>query len=250
MKSILTVLLALISFVVLAQKEIKEEYSLNGITEVSIKFKYPELVSLKTWDGDKVVIKGTASINLGKNDENFIIKADRSSKSLYIDSQIKDMDELPHKLWATEEDGTIHVFNAKDWNSPEVQKYLDEHPKHRSMSHGVIKKIQLEVLVPKNVALNIDCKFGLLEIQDFDAPLFASSKFAGIDISVPSRSKIDITAKTKFGEIYTDLDADFDDRNGRRTEPNRWLAIQAKLNGGGKSFVLESEHGDLYLRKK
>lgn len=249
MKSILTGLLIMIASAIYAQTEIRQEFDISGVKEINMNFKFPEFVKVRSWDGDKVLITGSAMVNLGKNDKNFVINGDKQSESLYITSEIRDIDQIPIRLWARGANGTVHFFNAKDWNSPEVQQYIEENPDHRSISNGVIKQIKLEILVPRNVALNINCKFGLLEIQDFDAPLNANSKFGGIDISFISGASGDLIAKSKFGEIYTNLEVDFNGRDGFSKEPNKWLVVQSRLNGGGKSFILESEHGDLFLRK-
>lgn len=251
MKSILTSIAVLLcSLYAYAQTPIKREFDVTGVTEVNFNFKFPELIQLKSWDGDKILIKGLAMVNMGENDGNFEINSEKNSGRLVITSQIRDLDNIPRKRWAKDEDGTIHIFNDTEWDGPEVQKYIAEHPRHHSISNGVIKEIKLEVFIPKNIAVNINCKFGLLEVKDFDAPLNANSKFGGIDISFSPRNKADIEAKTKFGEVYTNLDLDFNDHGKSKVEQYKWFAVRSKMNGGGKRYILESKHGDLFLRKK
>lgn len=251
MKSINISLLALLllSTIAYSQKEVKYEFDATNIKEVNIQLEFPELVKLKSWDGDKVRITGSAMVNMGAHDDNFEIEANREPGRLFITSQIRDIGNIPHKVWAKQEDGTIRYFDSPDWRSEEVQKYLDENPGHRSISNGVIKQIALEIYVPKNMALTINCKYGLLEIKDFDAPLNANSKFGGIDITFSAKNRIDVSAKTKFGEVYSNLDIEFKNTYGSINDHNNWLVLESKFNNGGLSYTLKSEHGDLFLRK-
>lgn len=231
------------------QKPIREEVAISGVKEIVVDFKYPKLVKVKSWDGNKILITGTAMINMGTHDDNFKINSEQRTGQLFISSEIEDMESIPRRVWVENQDGTIHSFNTSDWNNSEVQQYLAENPGHKSVSNGIIRDIKLEVFVPRNMALNISCKFGLLEIRDFDAPLRANAKFGGIDIAFLPKKKADIEAKSKFGEIYSNLDVKFRDPNYTGTERNKWLVLQSKMNGGGMPYVLESKHGNLYLRK-
>jgi len=56
---------------------------------------------------------------------------------------------------------------------------------------------------------------------------------------------MDFNIKSDWGEIYTDLDLNFD-----KTEIRKWTEFSCNLNGGGDTMAsLESKHGNIYLRE-
>lgn len=115
------------------------------------------------------------------------------------------------------------------------------------MSHGIIKEISLEIFVPKGMETEVQSKFGLVEVKNFQAPLKVNSKFGGVDASIAERSTGELVARTEFGEILTNLDVKFDsDKNF--DDHDRWTIISAKP-GSGPRYDFESKFGKVYLRK-
>ena len=80
------------------------------------------------------------------------------------------------------------------------------------------------------------------------APSSIVSVHGHIDISLPSATKADIRMDTNWGEIFTDMDIDFDKSGDMRKVSSQ--SIRGKLNSGGVSLHLSSTHDNIYLRKK
>ncbi len=79
-------------------------------------------------------------------------------------------------------------------------------------------------------------------------PTSITSTSGDIDISMPAGTKGNFELKTVSGEIYTNLEFQFDDEEGMR----RWgggMTADAALNGGGVRVTIGCISGDVYLRK-
>ena len=81
------------------------------------------------------------------------------------------------------------------------------------------------------------------------SPTSINSEHGLVDISVPSTTKADLRMSSQWGEIFTDMEIEFDrsDSDLRKLSSTK---ISGKLNGGGVSLQLNSTHNNIYLRKK
>ncbi|ELR69091.1 hypothetical protein C900_05480 [Fulvivirga imtechensis AK7] len=246
----LTIFLILIGHLLHAQGQVNEQFDASSIEKITLSFKYPELIKITSWDKNEVFIKGTADINNGENNEAFKLKGAVKNGVLSIYSEIEGHDELPRRI-TIRKDGTVYTFNTDNWNAPEVRKFMEEHGRqHEYISQGVHKEIKLEVFVPRNKPVEVEAKYGMVEIAGVDAPLKVVTKYGGIDISIPVASKRDLEARTKYGQIYTDLEARFDRTGDAILDYNKWTVITTQLNGGGIKYDLESKYGNVYMRKR
>lgn len=250
MKTITTILLILVGQIAYSQNQIDQQFDASSSEKIILRFKYPELIKITAWDKNEVLIKGTVNINNGTNNDSFKLKQTTEGGELVIYSEIEGIDDLP-KTITIKKEGTIYSFNTDNWNDPEVQKFIQENDgTHEYMSHGVYKEIKLEVFVPRKKAIEVEAKYGLVEVSGIEAPLKVIAKYGGIDINISNSSRSNVEARTKYGEIYTDLDAQFDQTGNGVIDYNKWTIISAKLNGGGVNYDIESKYGNIYMRKQ
>jgi hypothetical protein len=247
MRPIIITLLVLSSEFLFAQTTIEKSFSLQAAKELSLEFDHPN-VHIQTWDKNEVLIKGTVSINNGESDAAFELQTSNEGGLLRINSFIKDKENLPRHITIKKEDREYH-FKAKDFNDPEVQKFLaDNGGEYSYMSSGVMIEVDLQVFVPKNLKTSIDAKFGLVEFKQFEAPLRVMAKHGKVDATIPT-SIGDLTVRSKFGEIMSNLDMKFDEHPmDRGKKGNSWTEITAHP-GKGQSYFIESKFGTVYLRK-
>jgi hypothetical protein len=213
-------------------------------------FEFPELIKLQTWDKNEILIKGDVSINNGENDDAFELIVNQAGNKIEVSTNLKDKENIPHRIVIKKGD-TEYFFKAKDTNDPEVQKFLEDNGRQYTyMSNGIIKEITLEIFVPKGMETIVESKFGLVEVKNFQAPLKVSSKFGGVDASITERSTGELTARTEFGEILTNLDVKFntDKKIPDNHHHDRLTVISAKP-GTGPTYEFESKFGKVYLRK-
>lgn len=248
MQYIITTLLVLAGHLLFAQSKINQSFDASSAKKINLYFKYPELVKIVSWDKNEVLITGTVNINNGENDANFKLKPSAANGELTVSSEIEGLEDLPERI-TIKKNGTVYTFNTSDWNSPEIRKFLDEHgSEHEYISRGVFHEIKLEVFVPRNVALEAEAKYGLIELSGLQGPAKITAKYGGIDINIPDGSKADMVARTKYGEIFTNLELSVE--AAPEIYEDKWMVVSARLNGGGSTLDLESKYGNVYIRRQ
>jgi hypothetical protein len=247
MKAILTIGLLTYSLAVFAQTKIEKNFPVQGIQKVELAFDYPELIQVHTWDKKEVQVKGSVSINRGEHDNAFQLTSKVEGNTLQISSEIKDKNSIPRRTVIKKGDREYY-FRAADASDPEVQKFLEENGRdYVYMSNGIIQEISLEIFLPKGMDCRIDAKYGLVEITDFSAPLTVNAPYGGIDATIVSANTGELTARTRFGEILTNLDAKFKSSEDMNSH-DHWTEVMASF-GNGPKFDFESKFGKVYLRK-
>jgi len=232
-----------------AQTKIEKSIPVQSGQTLKLDFEFPELIKIQTWDKNEILIKGEVSINRGENDDAFELQVNQTDKEITITSILKDKENIPHRIIIKKGD-TEYYFKAKDQNDPEVQKFLEDNGRQYTyMSNGIIKEITLEVFVPKGMETTVQSKFGLVEVKNFQAPLKVSSKFGGVDASILERTTGELTARTEFGEILTNLDTKFDSNKIPDNHHHDRLTVVSAKPGTGPRYEFESKFGKVYLRK-
>lgn len=248
MKAILTAGLLAISLAVIAQTKIERSFPVQGIKQVEFAFDYPELIKVRSWDKNEVMIKGTVTINRGEHDTAFELLSETSSNTLRISSRLRDKENIPRRTVIKKGDQE-YFFKAGDMHAPEVQKFLEENGhEYTYISNGIQQDITLEIYLPKGMACRVDAKYGLVEIVDHNGPLQVIAPYGGIDATIALAQVGELTARTKFGEILTNLDTKFQSAGMSESHNDHWTEINAKP-GNGPTLDLESQFGKVYLRK-
>lgn len=248
MKTRILVLVFALPLCVYAQTKIEKSFPIQASQKLVLDFDYPELIKISTWDKQEVSIRGTVSINRGENDEAFELTANNESGALVITSSIRDKEKLPKRLLIKHNDEE-YFFKTDNYRDAEVQKFFDEKGKsYRYMNNGVIIEIELEIFIPKNKATNIDAKYGMVELLACEAPLNVIATYGGVDVTVPTQGVKALSARTKFGEIFSNLvqkpaDGNFPDNY------DNWTSIRYEL-GTGYELEVESKYGKVYLRRQ
>lgn len=230
-----------------SQTKVEKTIPVRSGQKLELKFDYPELIKVQTWDKNEVLIKGSVSINRGENDNAFDLEIKNEGNMITVTSVLKDKENIPQRLVIKKGDEE-YFFKAKDYNDPEVQKFLEENGREYTyMSNGIIKEIELEIFVPKGMESRIEAKYGLVEVKGFDAPLTVDAKYGGVDATITARSTGELIARTRYGEILSNLDVKFDS-DPLDAGHDKWTEIHAKP-GSGPRYALESKYGKVYLRK-
>jgi len=246
MKINLIILLCLSIGITCAQTPIEKTFPLQGAKELVANFDHPNVV-IQTWDKNEVLIKGTVSINNGENDSAFELLTSNSGGILTINSFLKDKENIPRHI-IVKKGEQEYLFKAKSFDDPEVQKFLEQNGRdYTYMSNSLLMKIELQIFVPKNLKTTIDIKYGLVEFKTFDAPLKVVAKYSKVDATIPL-SIGGLTARTKHGEILSNLDIKFDKEPFNYERGNNWTEISAHP-GKGQDYFIESTYGTVYLRK-
>jgi hypothetical protein len=226
--------------VALAQTPINKTYPVQAGQSIKFHFDYPDLIKVSTWDKNEISIQGTVSINGGESDEAFQLSSSVMGNALLIESEIKNLKNLPRRITVMK-DGRKFTFKnkseLKDFDPANQNNY-------KFYSEGVDMDIVLEVKVPKNLITKVESVYGMVEVKEFIGSLVVDATYGGVDASLNEQTTGELKAETNYGQIYSNLDHKF---SGREEEDFHTL-VTAKL-GNGPNYSFESKYGNVYLRK-
>lgn len=230
---------------VVAQTSVEKTVSVGKAQQLILDFDYPEL-KVQTWTQPDVLIKGTVSINQGENDKSFEIRVEPDGANLRISSVLAGKDSIPRRVTIKMDDQSYY-FKAGDVNDPVVQEFLKEKGRdYTYLSIGILKDIHLQIFIPENLNTQVISKYGLVEVPVFKGPLSIDSKYGKVDVTLLPAAVGEIVARSRYGEILTNLDVTFDQEPYDRHD--HWTEITARP-GKGPAYHIESKYGNVYLRK-
>lgn len=208
---------------------------------IVMRFDYPELITLSTWDKNEISIHASVLINGGENDDAFVLTNNTKDNAVSIRNELKNLDQIPKLITVTEGAKKI-TFRSTE----ELKKYENDFGRRfQSKSYGVDMDIKLEIKIPKNVATRIESVYGMVEIKNFNAPLTVESTYGGVDAALRESATGELSAETNYGEIYTNFSARF---NGKEADQNFHTYVSAKP-GNGPNYNFTSRYGNVYIRK-
>lgn len=226
--------------IALAQTPVNKSYPVKAGQRISLRFDYPELVRISTWDKNEISITGTVTINNGEHDDAFELSESVSAGMIFIENRINNLKNLPQRITITRGSEKMTFKSKEDFNKYCEQTGCDYNVK----SYGTDMDILLEVKVPRNVETKLECVYGLAEVKNFNGPLTVEATYGGVDVSVQEKSTGELIAETNYGQIYTNLETKFtgiDDRD---------FHTQVSIKPGtGPRYNIESKYGNVYLRK-
>ena len=238
-KLILTFTFTLCALVVFGQEEIKvSNFDASKVDKLDLQFEYPELVSINTWDQDEVKITADILINNGEDNENFKLTSKLRNGVLIIESDIKNIDGYHNYMISRdqEEDGMTITRNGTT---------ISKNGSWRRNS--IIISVRLQIMIPKGMDVEVDARYGIVEVLSNDLSLDIEARYGGIDILVDEKMDLNILAKTQWGQIYHNLDTKL--RADGEGAPGKWMRTEASLNRGSNKLHAVSQYGNVYLRK-
>ncbi len=238
-------LLVLIAVLLTAQIAVGQNVSkvipFKSGQKISMKFDYPQLIKVSTWDKNEVSVLGYVDINDGENNDSFQLEATAGSNTVTIQSSIKNISELPRRLMVIRDNQKIK-FKSTD----EYRKYVrDTGGEQMIYSDGSDIDIKLEIKVPRGADTRIVSVYGMVEVKNFEGPLQVEATYGGVDVAMSEKGVSELTAETDFGQIFTNLEA----KTVVQNEENFHTEVLMRP-GTGVRYSFESKYGNVYLRKQ
>jgi len=240
----LLIIFCVFFYSVSAQKIVEKNVPVSSDQEIELKFKYAEVIKVKTWDKKEVYVKASVSINCDEDNDVFKLEVEDEPDLVRIYSDYGDLNKISKKYILKEDkEGNLYI-NGKTLS---IETYYEVNvPENVKLN---IYSICGDVEINKfEGPLNVKLTSGNIEIKEFEGSLYAKSISGFVDLSLASNQKVDLRMKTVTGEIYTNLDIDFDKYGNKHGIVGS--KVSGSINGGGKEIELESVSGDIYLRKK
>lgn len=240
MKAATSILICLFTGALAAQTPVNKTWPVAAAQKIFLRFDYPELIKISTWDKNEISITGSASINGGENDDAFELLQSVSGNSISIENKIRNLKDLPHRVTIVR-NGEKTTFKSK----ADYQKYRDENGRDYNVrSEGVDMDILLEVKVPANTEVELESVYGIVEVKNYTGPLSVEATYGGVDVTVQEKTTGELIAETNYGQIYSNLDLKF---SGSEFED--FHTYVSTKPGSGPKFSFESKYGNVYLRK-
>jgi hypothetical protein len=240
MRTIIALIMILFTGVVYAQTPVNKTYPVKQGQQIALRFDFPELVKISTWDKNEISITGSVSINGGENDDAFELLESNSANIISIENKIRNLKELPHRITIVNKGEKI-TFKTK----ADFQKYCEDNGKNfNTRSEGVDMDILLEVKVPKSAEVKLESAYGMVEVKNYNGPLTVEATYGGVDVAIQEKATGELKAETDFGQIYSNLDFKFSGSEFKDFHTE----VYAKP-GNGPRYSFESKYGNVYLRK-
>jgi hypothetical protein len=227
MKLILHMLLLLVAAcpAALGQKKVDKELPMSKGQRVHLDFEFATTIDVKTWDEPRVLVKASARVNEGLDDEAYELTASTTGDVLRFVSRLRDKEKLFRRI----DSGRNFSGITEDGKGLEIEEFY-------------------EVYVPRNVQLSLKTTLGSSKIEHNNGPLDVETVTGNIDVQCAANQPADITAKTVTGGMYTDLP--FEPQKSRDLPRLAGEESQIQLNGGGVPIALETVTGNVTIRKK
>jgi len=240
MRALIFILISFVTVGLTAQTPVMKSFATTPGQKILLKFDYPELVKVTTWDKNEISITGMVNINSGENDNAFELVQSTSGNTIIVENRINKLKDLPHRITVKRGQETA-TFKSKE----EYEKYAQQHGRNFDyITQGVDIKIVLEIKVPRNSETKIESTYGMVEIRDFRGPLTVDATYGGVDAALQTSTTGELVAETGFGQIYSNLDLKF-----TGSEFKDFHTQVVAKPGIGPRYSFESKFGNVYLRK-
>ena len=241
MRTTLTLVLGLFAATLFAQTPIQKKYQIQKGQELTLKFDYPQLVKITTWDKNEIEISGKVNINDGKNDSDFeITEQSTNGNSKLIEGKINNYKNLPQQIVAYKGKEKFTFKSKEDFKEYEKSN----NTKFDITSSNVQIDIVLEIKVPRNMKTQIESTYGTVEVKTFDGPLVAKSTYGSVDATIDEKKIGELNAECFYGKILTNLDLPTKPINSED-----FHTVITAHNGKEPRQEFSSKYGNVYLRK-
>jgi len=247
-RSILILLaLAFTATAAVAQRTLNETYDVKSFTELDLDFEYPQLVRIKVWDKYEVKIEGTVDINAGEYDEDFELRTSNTPSRFKISSNIKNMGRwkgnvVYHHNDDDDDDDKVTMVSSRNGTTVYTGK-----KGRKSYRNRVYMDIEITVTIPRDMDVMVDARYGLVEVLECPRELEVEARYGGVDVTVDENTLQELDARTQWGQIYTDLKVPVD--VGGNDMIGQWMKAHVALKKGNMRMKVESQYGNVYLRK-
>ncbi|WP_316778074.1 DUF4097 family beta strand repeat-containing protein [Pedobacter antarcticus] len=239
MKLMITgLLLAIIPSTAFSQSTVNRTYPVAPGQKIELKFDYPKIIHVSTWDKKEIGVTASVNINEGKSDGAFTLLESRKNGKISISNKI-DLTQIPDAYYVVE-DGKKTRMSGK----AELDTYRKNHPGAGASYQQKDMTITIEVKLPANANADIVSTYGIVELENLNGNIKVEAIYGGIDASLNEKKIGEIKLTNRYGKIFSDLKL----KPTQQTEQSFYTSITASP-GTGSTYDISSSYGNIYLRK-
>ncbi|WP_286755894.1 hypothetical protein [Roseivirga sp. UBA838] len=243
MKTIaITLALLCISGGLFGQSTLEKTYALGPQEKLALQFDYPQLIQLRTWNKQEVLIKARVFINGEEVRDDFKLLDSRKSGVLLIESQLENLDKYKSQYIFIDED----IEESKNVSIKRGGKTLVFGNGKGSYHNGTRIDIELEVFVPKEGEVEVEARYGLVEVVEMPKMLEIVATYGGADVKVAEPSLKELEVSTSWGQIFSNLTSPIQVTGGERI--GEQMVASYSASKGAESVRIKSKYGHIYLR--
>ncbi|RDC64044.1 DUF4097 family beta strand repeat-containing protein [Adhaeribacter pallidiroseus] len=215
----------------LAQQVVEKTLPVAPHQKIDLQLKFGDAIKVTAWDRKEVYIKVTYNINSGRLNNalklNFTSETEGPRVTVDLDQDL---------LKGGKAEDCPDSYNKGNHYYNNVQQYF------------TCTQIDYEIKVPREGNLVVNTINGNIELREFTGSVNAKSISGFVDMSWPGKKGATVALKTITGEVYSNLDIDF--TNKQKEIPMVGYQLKGNINGGGTEVKLETISNNVYFRKK
>lgn len=217
---------------------------------------------------DEVTVEGHSGNEIIITSDDFDREEDERAKGLKLVNSLGLDDNTGMGLSVSEENGQTIITQISSSCDNEfelkIPAGISVEYEHKTNSGGdiTVENIGEEIIISTtygDVSLNkitgpmaVKSVYGSIEAVFTDVSQEGSisleSVYDLVDVTIPSDAKADVTLRTPYGEIYSNVDIKVSTERGMRKVSTK--SIAGTINGGGVDMSLRASYDNIYLRKK
>ena len=243
-------------------QDFTESYDAKSTEGIHLDIEYGD-ITIEYWDKDEFKLSGSCQVNSKDCEDALSIQSMTKNNTLMLNLAM-DFEGIDESVTLYMKDGTKTTMSKEEYK----KGYSDDNYKWKSMGYDV--QLEMTLFLPKNSKLVSESLYGNTTITSSQAEeitihnIYGSidailpykkssdmidlrSTYSAVDLSLNEDINADLHMLTSYGEIYTNLN--FEVNHQTPGSSSFGEDVKAVLNKGGKLIKLESNYGEIYLRK-
>ncbi|UOQ78579.1 hypothetical protein MUN84_08550 [Hymenobacter sp. 5516J-16] len=219
-----------------AQTVLEKTAPVGGNSLVTLDLKHATTIRVRPASDGQLRVRATVSINQNKLNDAFTMSLQTTGNNLRVASDL-DAKRLAQAQPGDCPNGSTLYYGNWDNTKGGV----------REGRAGVCADIAYEITVPAATNLRISTISGNVDVQGLTGELNANSISGFVDVSWPAARPASVALKTITGEVYTDKEVAF---SNRQQNPIVGYEVKGALGAGtGPTLRLESVSGNVFFRR-
>ena len=198
--------------------------------KIDLQLKFANNIKITASDKKEVYVKVTYTINSGRLNDALLLNFNSKDTGVEVTA------DLNQEL----------LKQGKAEDCPDAKNNRN-HYFNNGQEYYSCSQIDYEINVPRDGNLVVNTINGNIELRGITGPVNAKSISGFVDMSWSGKKGADVALKTITGEVYSDLDISF--TNKQKDLPIVGYQLNGNLNGGGPKVKLETISNNIYFRK-